>query len=176
MADLVNWTGVVGGIVGAITGVLGVVVSVVTYRRVSFLERTNVRHDALVEHDKVSQSVRDLKELLPQALKSRRNIASANGVYRSSMMQTIEEQHAADTAAVAQLEADSNKIDPQGFSAMEYEQLMEQLTEIKKLQRKVDGLRQKYDDSMNSDRKDVDRLRADRRAVEAAKISRPDNH
>lgn len=90
---------------------------------------------------------------------------SAHGGLGGGRMQLFTNEHAADTTVAKALKVRAAAIDVGRFPRMSYDDLMPQLTELRKLQDELDGLTEKYEAAMAEDRNAVDQLRADRRAA-----------
>jgi hypothetical protein len=148
-------------IIGAVTGIFGAVLAVIAHRHSTSLSRTNVLHDVEAAHDVATRSVAGLIELLPHALRSRGNMLAARGSFMSGNMERFQNEHVTDTAAAEALKGRVTAIDDGCFARTSYEDLMKQLTELRKLQRVLDELTQKYEASLASDRNAADQLRAD---------------
>jgi hypothetical protein len=153
------------GIIGAVTGLFGTVLSIVAHEHSKKLVRANAWHDVEVAHDQVTRGAAALVDLLPHALKSRRNINAARGLFKSGAMEKFTAEHTVDTTAAAELRDAVKAIDAARFPHLSYDDLMEQLTVLRKLRGGLEDLMKKYEASLAEDRNNVEQLRADKRAV-----------
>lgn len=152
-----HWTSYVAmatGVVGAIAGIAGSVLGIVSYRRTGVLRITELRLNLRQKANNLERDLSALGQLLPHAKKSRHRVAAAKGIFKSGAMQAWNSAFEADAEALTALALASAPFRGD-FMGLDWAALEGKLAEIHRLQLQVEGLTDKYRDSLKAD--DVDR-------------------
>ena len=148
-----HWMGYVGmvtGVIGAVTGVAGAIMGYVGYRRSNTLKSLDLRLELRKAATDVRIALKQLRELIDAASRSRANNLAARGMSQSGAMHGWNNEVKADNAKLGKLHecvpAEGISYNTLGPSALESE-----LVAVHKCQKEIEVLRDKYISAMRSD-------------------------
>ena len=151
--------GTISGLIGAVAGILGSIMGYIAYRRSNELKKSDRRLDL----QKITNDTRiagaDLLELLELAIRSRRAINSAIGMFRSGAMKKYESRHEADSNRATDLyQRVAKRAEETNYGAKSLTELEQELVEIHRLRSEIDYLICRYRESMQEDKDKRHRL------------------
>jgi hypothetical protein len=163
-------------VLGMLTGIAGVIIALAAHWRVSNIQKLERKLDASVEYERATRRIDELVSFIDQVANSRRGVLNARGHTGSSVWKTFETQCEADREEVQRLRDRLAGVYPDQFHTMDQKKLLDQLTEIRKVENQISALWDKYATELEKDERDRDNLQADMRADRAARTPRDDIH
>ena len=144
--------GTISGLIGAVAGIFGLIMGYVAYRRSNELKKSDRR----VDLHKITNDTRiageDLLELVKLAIRSRRAINNAIGMFHSGAMKKYESQHEADSRQATELfEQVAKRTKEPNYDAKSLRQLEQELVEIHRIKSEIDHLTRRYKESIQQD-------------------------
>ena len=150
--------------IGTVTGVAALIVSYVSYRKISTLKSLDLRLELRKAINHFDESVNNLWDVIDRAELSRTALAAAPGTYLSGMMEKWKTEVEADRKSLSQLKATAPK-PAQHFAALKAPELESKLVELHKFQFRVDNFKEKYEAGLRSDDERREQIHEDRRAL-----------
>ena len=167
MLDLLEHTGsrlmiiigTISGIIGAVAGIFGSIMGYIAYRRSNELKKSDRRLDLQDITNETQIAVSHLLEILELALRSRRAINSALGMFRSGAMKKYESQHGTDSKRATEFwEQVAERAEDTDYAAMSLQELEKELAEINRIKGEINHLIRRYHGSMQEDKDERHRL------------------
>ena len=151
--------GTISGLIGAVAGILGLIMGYIAYRRSNELKKSDRRLDL----QKITNDTRiagaDLLEIVELAIRSRRAINSAIGMFRSGAMKKYESRHETDSKRASELfQQVATRAEETDYSAKSLKELEQELVEIHRIKSEIDHLISRYKESMQEDKEKRHRL------------------
>ena len=151
--------GTISGLIGAVAGILGLIMGYIAYRRSNELKKSDRRLDL----QKITNDTRIagayLLEIVDLALRSRRAINNAIGMFHSGAMKKYELQHETDSERATELcQQVAERAEDSNCNEMSLQQLEQDLVEIHRIKGEIDHLTHKYQESMQQDKEKRQRL------------------
>lgn len=165
------YVGVVTGVTGMLTGVAGMVISIANYRRVSRMKALDLRVELRTLSNAARATLDGLPDLIGRAEESRsRALTPLGGGPGSGAHAMWKNACTADREAVEGLRA---QLPEQGedFPTLSPVELESKLVDMRGLNAKVIGLRDRYDNALAADDKTREQTRAENAAVALARMT-----
>lgn len=168
--NLLNYIGAVTGILGAITGIAGAIMGYISYRRSGEIKALDLRLELRKLEREWRTTINELPSYLEQIKKSHAAVASATGLYGSGAfkawcMAWEEDMESAKSMLVGfqnyRLICDSNS----------HAELEATLADLHIRNDAAKRLHAKYTAVLASDDREREHIRADTRAITAAKLT-----
>ena len=161
-----HWTGyiaIVAGIIGAIAGIAGSIMGYIAYRRSNEIKKSDRRLDLRRLRNDTHIAGTELLDLLSKALKSRKAILSARGLFQSGIMQRYASEHTRDLKRAKELSKQTPPEDV-NYDSMSLQELEHEQVRLDGIKGEIDFLISRYRDSINQDGEQSKELRADIRS------------
>ena len=159
-----HWTSyvaIVTGIIGALTGIAGSLMGYIAYRRSNEINKSD-RRTALKElRNGVHSAAKELLDLLPKALRSRKFALNARGLLNSSITIRYTDKHTNDLKRAEEL---LGQIPPEdtNYDSMNLQQLEQERVRLDRIKIEIEKLLAEYQDSMQHDKRESERIRKQR--------------
>ena len=145
-----NYVAIVTGIIGAITGIAGSIMGYIAYRRSNEIKKSDRRLDLHKLRNDAHIAGTELLDLLSKALKSRKTIMNARGLFHSSIMQQYTSEHRRDLKRATELSRQIPAEDVD-YDLMSLQQLEQELVGLDRIKGEIDHLISKYRASIDQD-------------------------
>lgn len=156
-----NYVAIGTGIIGALTGIAGSVMGYIAYRRANEIKKSDRRLDVHELRNGAQFAAKELHEVLPKALKSRKRLMTFRGLYQSGAMEVYKTEHTKDLDfakdLIGQIPAEDTD-----FDSMNLQQLEQEWVRLDRIKSQVDQLLGKYQDSLQQDQRDREQFRKQR--------------
>jgi len=158
-------------ILGAVTGVSGAVMGFVAYRRSGKFKAIDLRLSLRKAQSALHADADELPALLQKAKKSRERVASATGALGSGTTKHWLDAWEMDFSALSQLQTEVSAFQ-KDCSKLSHAALESELVLAYKLQRKVDGVRDKYQQALAQDDTQREQLGHDQRMLTQPRLGK----
>lgn len=145
MADP-HWT----SYVGMVTGISGAIMGFISYRRSNSLKSLDLRLELRKAVNQLHQKTKQTNELIIEANKSRRAVASAMGQFRSGRMELWDKDVEADQQLLTNLNAETPD-ESEAFSGLTAEALEAKLVEVHRIHGEITSVSEKYAAAIEED-------------------------
>lgn len=149
--------------IGAVISVVAVIISMISYRRVSAMKSLDLRLEAHRARNNAHTTLEYLKKLREEAINSRKAVASATGMFFSGAMKKWQGQWDQDEESIKTLSSEVPGVDVD-YVSLGPKELETKIVALHRTQGSINTLTKRYEDGLQSDEAQRNRIREDHRA------------